>query len=235
MLIKQASQILQRTPTHIRRMAKAGHLRWHRLDSGRIDYFDEDVYALAGSINSKRPAARLCVTYYRVSGRSVESRERMAIQQELVDQWCMSRGLSIDRSYEDWAHSSEWSLDGRPGLWALLRDAMAGRIRWLVVESPSRLARFGIEFIEGLLMHYGVELFYLNRGEERPVYLDERQGDIMNLIKGVVVKRLGDLGEALPQPPAREKRPGRLISANGKVTVRRRKGPAEGDGLADLV
>lgn len=137
----------------------------------------------------------------------------MAEQQKIVHAWCAARGLSVDRQYEDWAPSTEYSLEERPGLHLLLQDIIQRRVSAVVVETPDRLARIGRELIEQLCRYYGVQLVYVNKAIQRPEYLAEQEADIYRLLQKAKIDRLEDVGvEKLPKPSKPKlKDPGKIV------------------------
>jgi DNA invertase Pin-like site-specific DNA recombinase len=137
----------------------------------------------------------------------------MAEQQRILHSWCSARGLSIDRQYEDWAPSTEYSLEERPGLHLLLQDIIQKRVSAVVVETPDRLARIGRELIEQLCRYYGVQLVYVNKVIQKPEYLAEQEADLHRLLKKAKIDRLSDVGvETLPVPKRPKlKDPGKIV------------------------
>jgi DNA invertase Pin-like site-specific DNA recombinase len=137
----------------------------------------------------------------------------MAEQQKILHGWCSARGLAVDRIYEDWAPSTEYSLEERPGLHLLLQDIIQRRVSAVVVETPDRLARIGRELIEQLCRYYGVQLVYVNKAIQRPEYLAEQEADIYRLLQKAKIDRLEDVGvEKLPKPSKPKlKDPGKIV------------------------
>ena len=68
-------------------------------------------------------------------GQAVQMRGKvMAEQQRILHSWCSARGLSVDRQYEDWAPSTEYSLEERPGLHLLLQDIIQKILQGMPIE-----------------------------------------------------------------------------------------------------
>lgn len=203
-------QVLGKSYPTVRRWADKGLIRTTKLDSGQVMYWDEDVWSLIGKKTSRES---LIAVYTRVTGTTESSRRLMAEQQGLIRKWCAARGLVIDRLYEDWAPSTEYSLTERPGLHLMLQDIIQRRIVAVIVEGPDRLARIGVEIIEQLCRYYGVNLLYLNRAIVRPEYLQEQEKDIALLLERAGVDRLGGPeGGPLPKPKRPKlKDPGRIV------------------------
>lgn len=194
----------------LRKWGSKGKIRRFKNDEGKWIYNDDDVYALIGKRVSKDSWV---VTYCRVAGTTESDRKLMAEQQKILHLWCAARGLSIDHGYEDWAPSTEYSLQERPGLHQLLQDIIQKRVSAVVVETPDRIARLGRELIEQLCRYYGVQLVYVNKTIQRPEYLAEQEADLVRLLKKAKIDRLEELGEQLPKPKKPKLvDPGKIVS-----------------------
>lgn len=203
-------QVLGKSYSTVRRWADKGRIRTTKLENGHIMYWDEDVWAMIGKKISKES---LVTVYSRVAGTTESDRRLMAEQQRLLHAWCSARGLQVDRLYEDWAPSTEYSIEERPGLHLLLQDIIQKRVEAVIVETPDRLARIGRELIEQLCRYYGVQLVYVNKAIQRPEYLAEQEKDLERLLKKAKIERLGDLGvDHLPKPKKPKlKDPGKIV------------------------
>lgn len=203
-------QVLGKSYATVRRWADKGRIRTTKLENGHIMYWDEDVWAMIGKKISKESLVTL---YCRVAGTGESDRKLMAEQQKILHAWCSARGLAVDRIYEDWAPSTEYSLEERPGLHLLLQDIIQRRVSAVIVETPDRIARLGRELIEQICRYYGVQLVYVNKVIQRPEYLAEQEGDIHRLLKRAKIERLSDVGvETLPTPKKPKlKDPGKIV------------------------
>lgn len=210
MYIDEALPLLGISYNTLKAWAKQGRVRRWKEEGGRWIYNDDDVYALIGKKISKD---NWVATYCRVAGTEEADRRLMADQQKLVHAWCAARGLSVDKQYEDWAPSTEYSLQERPGLHLLLQDIIQKRIQAVVVETPDRLARVGRELIEQICRYYGVQLVYVNRAIIRPEYLAEQEADLVRLLKKAKIDRLEGLDNTLPKPTKPKlKDPGKIVA-----------------------
>lgn len=203
-------QVLGKSYATVRRWADKGRIRTTKLENGHIMYWDEDVWAMIGKKISRESLVTL---YTRVAGTGESDRKLMAEQQKILHSWCSARGLAVDRIYEDWAPSTEYSLEERPGLHLLLQDIIQRRVSAVIVETPDRLARLGRELIEEICRYYGVQLVYVNKAIQRPEYLAEQEADLHRLLKKAKIERLEEVGvETLPQPKRPKlKRPGKIV------------------------
>lgn len=203
-------QVLNKSYSTVRRWADKGLIRTTKLENGVILYWDEDVWMMIGKKIAK---SQWVAVYSRVTGTGESDRKLMAEQQRLLHAWCAARGLTVDKLYEDWAPSTEYSLEERPGLHLLLQDIIQRRIQAVVVETPCRLARIGRELIEQLCRYYGVQLVYVNKAIQRPEYLAEQEADIYRLLQKAKIDRLEEVGvETLPKPTKPKlKDPGKIV------------------------
>jgi predicted site-specific integrase-resolvase len=210
MYANEAIDLLGCSYNGLRKWGSTGRIRRFKNEKGQWIYNDDDVYAMIGKRVSKE--SLVCV-YTRVAGTTESDRMLMAEQQKIVHAWCAARGLSVDRQYEDWAPSTEYSLEERPGLHLLLQDIIQRRVSAVVVETPDRLARIGRELIEQLCRYYGVQLVYVNKAIQRPEYLAEQEADIYRLLQKAKIDRLEDVGvEKLPKPSKPKlKDPGKIV------------------------
>ena len=210
MYANEAIDLLGCSYNGLRKWGSRGKIRRWKDDYGKWIYNDDDVWAMIGKRVSKES---LITTYCRVAGTTESDRKVMAEQQRILHSWCSARGLSIDRQYEDWAPSTEYSLEERPGLHLLLQDIIQKRVSAVVVETPDRLARIGRELIEQLCRYYGVQLVYVNKVIQKPEYLAEQEADLHRLLKKAKIERLAEVGvETLPVPTKRKlKDPGKIV------------------------
>jgi predicted site-specific integrase-resolvase len=210
MYIDEALKVLGISYNTLKSWAKQGRIRRVKEDGGRWIYNDSDVYAQIGKQLAKD---HWVVTYSRVPGTTESDRELMTQQRLRLQDWCTARGLTPDQAYEDWAPSTEYSLEQRPGLHLLLQDVIQGRVSAVVADTPDRITRVGVEIFSEIFRYYGVELIYLNRTISRPEYLAEQESDLLRLLKRAKVERLDRLGaetRAVPKKP-KLKDPGKIV------------------------
>ena len=210
MYTKEAKKLLGVSFNTLKGWVAKGRLKYYKLESGLLVWDDTDVWALVGK---KLVKENWIVTYSRVAGTTESDRIVMSGQNLRILDWCTARGLSPDRAYEDWAPSTEYSLEKRPGLHQLLQDVIQGRVSAIVIDSPDRLARFGIEMYTSLFKYYGVEFFMLNRVIARPEYLAEQERDLARLLKKAGVERLDQLAAEVKPSPKKPKLkdPGKIV------------------------
>lgn len=211
MYVREAMKVLGCSYSTVRRYAERGRLRTTKMPSGYINYWDDDVYALLGK---KMIRSNWTVAYCRVSGVGMESRKLMLEQQQRIRAWCLQRGASLDKMYDDWAPATDFSLDSRPGLHELIQDVIKKRVSLIIVETPDRLARVGWELFPAWFKYYGVEVVVIDQAISIPEYRKEQEQDLANLLLKAGVSRLDQLGaDQLPVPRKKEKRqhPGKIV------------------------
>jgi len=210
MYTQEALELLGCSYNTLKTWAKKGRVRYEKLPDGRRLYNDTDVYAMIGKRLIKD---NWTVTYSRVNSTTESGRQLMADQQAMLSMWAAAKGMTIDKSYEDWAPSTEYGIGDRPGMHQLLQDVIQKRVGVLIIETPDRLARMGLEIFMTLFRYYGVDTVILNHAIKRPEYLLEQEQDLMRILKKAGVDRLDKLGalDGLPEPKKiKIKHPGKI-------------------------
>jgi excisionase family DNA binding protein len=219
MWIKEAAEVSGLSVSTIVRRIKDGRIRSTKMPNGKWMCWDDDVYALIGR---KLIRENWTVLYTRVNGTTESSQRLMKEQQELLLNWCLQRGMTVDKVYEDWVPSTDFRVERRPGIHALLQDIIKKRVSVVIVETSDRLARVGFSLFPALLRYYGVELVVVNKAIQKEAYLKEQEGDLAFLLQQAKVDRVGTLaGDPLPKPKKEirtkgdrsqwEKHPGKIV------------------------
>lgn len=205
----EAIQIIGCSWSTLRRYVKQGMIRYTDLPNGKRMYWDDDVYAIVGKRLSRENNVAL---YARVNRKNQESVEAMEKQQRFAYEWCALRGLKLDRVYEDWAPSTKFSHEDRPGLHSLLQDVFKKKVGVVVVETLDRFARVGGELFRELLRYYGVELVVINEVIKDPFYQREQEEDLAWILQQAGVERLDKLeGERKRPVVKRAEHPGKVF------------------------
>jgi putative resolvase len=205
----EALEVLGCSISTFKRYVKAGKIRYDQVGN-RYLYWDDDVYKLKGKHLVR---GHWTVAYCRVTGTTESSRRLMLQQQQRVRNWCLQRGISLEKLYDDWAPATDFSLDWRPGLHELIQDVIKKKISVIIVETPDRLARVGWELFPAWFRYYGVEVVVIDSAISIPEYQQEQERDLANLLLKAGVSRIDQLGaEVLPVPKKKEKRehPGKI-------------------------
>lgn len=196
MTYKEALKILGVSYSTLQRYVKRGLIRRYRYEMphmrGRMNYWDEDVYALVGR---KWTEENLIVGYVRVKGRSKQDLEKLQEQKEMMRQFCTRRGIALERVYEDIGPGTDFSADRRPGLHDLMQDILNNKVQALVVDRVDRLSRVGQELWSLWFRYNKCDLVIMNPALEDPYYQEEQSGDLATLIQRAGLERSGDLLE----------------------------------------
>ena len=210
MWAKEAMEVLSCSYNTLKAWTKKGRIRYSEDAKGRKMYWDDDIYALLGRRLVKENWA---VAYCRVAGTTESDRVLMQRQQQLVRNWCIQRGISLEKLYDDWCPATDFSMDWRPGLHDLIQDVIKKKVSVIIVETPDRLARVGWELFPAWFKYYGVEVIVINSAISVPEYQQEQEKDLTNLLLKAGVDRLDKLGgEQLPVPKKKQRRehPGKI-------------------------
>jgi len=129
---------------------------WEHYRQGKIPgaYQLESGTIIVPELSSKQ---EFIVTYARIS--SSKSKNKLEQQSERLIQFCNARGWQTHLNLKEIGSGLN---DSRPKLNKVLSE---GKLSKLVVEHKSRLARFGVKYIELLCQHIGCELIILNQQE----------------------------------------------------------------------
>ncbi len=148
---RKASELLDYTPDHLRKLANEGKIEYIRTGGGHRRYDVE------GYIKSKSQSiATVC--YCRVS--STKQRDDLERQVEY-----MRRIYPSAEVIRDIGSGINFK---RKGLRTLLERLMQGDKLQVVIAHRDRLARFGIELIQYLIEQNGGELVVLDQTEHSP-------------------------------------------------------------------
>lgn len=194
MLYREAMRILGVSYGTLQRYVKRGLIRTYTYQTpklmGKKNYWDDDVYALVGHKLQRKAGAREIAAYFRVNRNTKEGQARMQEQKRTVTGFCAARGISIDRTYEDWASSVESESDRRPGWHQLLQDVMKGDVAALVIETRCRLSRFAWGEIEQIFKYHQCDIIVVNRVVDDLFYRDEQSEDLARQIEFLKMDRM---------------------------------------------
>lgn len=161
---RKASELLDYTPDHLRRLANAGKIDTIRTGGGHRRYDVE------GYIKSKSNLSIVTVCYCRVS--STKQRDDLERQVEYM------RGIYPEAEViRDIGSGLNFK---RKGLKALLERLMQGDKLQVVIAHRDRLARFGIDLIRHLIELNGGELVVLDQTEHSPQ--EELTSDLLTIL-----------------------------------------------------
>lgn len=145
------------------------------------EYDDDSVYALIGQKQIKNN--RKIVSYSRVSTQN--QKEQLKEQTIRIYDSCISRGLTLNKQYEE--IKSSMSGD-RPKLQELIREVITGNIELVVIENKDRLVRFGFDILEQIFKYYNTKILVLNDSLENKTYEQELTDDLISIIHYFTMK-----------------------------------------------
>lgn len=161
----------------------AGKIRITKLENGRNDYSDEDVYRLA---NKSRE--RISVIYSRVS--TAKQKNDLQNQKEMLTTFCINSGIQIDRSFED--ISSGISFEKRKDFFKMLDLILAYKVDKVVIMHKDGISRVGFELFKHLFAKFGTEIIVVSGiGSEK---LDDQEifEEIVSLLNCYSMKSSSD-------------------------------------------
>ena len=187
----EAMDVLGISYSTLKRYVKRGLIRTslYQVSNklGKMNYWDEDVYAMVGR---RLESESKIVAYFRISLRP-GSAERLQSQKDLVNKFCLARGITIDEVYEDKNVSgAEPHFKKRPAYHKLLQEVIKGNIRAIVVETPCRLSSFFFDEFEEICKYHGCDILVLNKVIEDPFYQEEQSEDIALVMAKAKMSRL---------------------------------------------
>jgi putative resolvase len=145
----------------VRRWEREGRIQARRGPSGQR-YFDEsDV----GKVFRPGFDERSCktVVYCRVS--SAGRKDDLASQVTAMERFCLARGLRVD----EWLTEIGGGMDLTRRTFVAVMDAIErGEIATLVIAHQDRLARFGVDYLEGVATKNDCEVVVANQQSLSP-------------------------------------------------------------------
>lgn len=181
-----ARQILNVSYNTLRVWRQKGLLRVTVKGYNRVDYWEEDIYAMMGHMLNLKAGV---VVYTRVATNKIEDQQLMVKQREVCLAWLRKRRVEPKRIIEDWGRAIDTDPKSRPGLADLRRLIVTRQVGLILVETRDRLLRSGFEFFEELCQDYGVQLQVINPIVNRPEYHKEQEVDLRLLAERLIKER----------------------------------------------
>ena len=185
----EACDLLNISHSTLKRWAKQGKIRSSLDERGRLVYWEDDVYKMIGR---KVLRSNWTVLYVRVPSMRTEHQIQMKEQIEILTQYALKNGHSVDKVYADYCPSTEWSYEKRPAIYEMLQDIMDKNVLTVIVESKDRIAAVGSEMLPFFFKHFAVETIIVNRGIPRKIHSDELASDLTHFLSEVAATIKGD-------------------------------------------
>lgn len=152
------------------RWIKEGKVEHTRTASGGVRIIEDEA----------QPLDPIVATYARVS--SSENKDNLTRQQQRLLDFCSAKGWKVEKQISEIASGLN---DARPKLEKLLLDPS---IELIVVEHKDRLARFGLNYIEKLLLMQNRKIIYINQSMDQKEDLME---DFVSIITSFCARLYG--------------------------------------------
>ena len=164
---------------------KAGRLHPIRNQvNRRILYQEAEVLALLGS---KLKQTRQVILYCRsavlgsTGSRVPAVRDRLAEQVDRLSSYCVHAGIRVDETITDIGPGNGDKL--LPGLDRLIEKVLRHEVSLIVVETPDRLARWGMgKILERFLAWHGAQLHVASPCLTRNEYREEVKQDLAEVL-----------------------------------------------------
>ena len=152
---------------------KVGKLRVTKLHNGHYDYNADDVYQLMNGDQQ-----RMNIIYSRVS--TYKQKDDLKNQENLLKQFCLNQGLTINRSYKD--ISSGISFEDRKEFFELLDLIMDYKVDKVIITYKDRLSRIGFDLFKTLFEKFGTEIVVVSEIGNEKLDSEEVSDDIIALL-----------------------------------------------------
>lgn len=160
------------TQKTLRSWDRSGKLTPIKLESGHRRYTDDHLIKVKG-ISKKK----ISVIYCRESTRAQKSSLERQIERTM--EFCVARGLSIDKIFSDYGSGLNYN---RKGLLDLLKLITSNTIEELVIYHKDRLVRFGFEIFEELCRIHNVKLIVIDDASTTKTREQELADDVISII-----------------------------------------------------
>lgn len=181
MKAKNVLKMLDITRPTLCKYVKLGIIKVKKLKNGLYDYEDESVYEFIG-LKKERHNTQI-VSYARVS--TQKQKEQLKEQSHRIYESCISRGIKLDKQYEDIKSGISFK---RQGFQKLCEEIIRGNVELLVIENQDRLLRFGYEIFEGFFKYFGCKILVLNDTISNKSYEQELTEDLISIIRYFSIK-----------------------------------------------
>src|SRR5699024_2222299 len=151
----------------------AGKIRVTQLHNGHYDYNNDDVYQLMNGDQQ-----RMNIIYSRVSNH--KQKNDLQNQENLLQQFCLNQGLTINRSYKDIA--SGISFEDRKEFFELLDLILDYKIDKVIITHKDRLSRVCFDLFKTLFDKFGAEIVVISETGNEKLDSEEVFEEIVSLL-----------------------------------------------------
>ena len=151
----------------------AGKIRVTQLHNGHYDYNNDDVYQLMNGDQQ-----RMNIIYSRVS--THKQKNDLQNQENLLKQFCLNQGLTINRSYKDIA--SGISFEDRKEFFELLDLILDYKVDKVIIAHKDRLSRVGFDLFKTLFDKFGAEIVVISETGNEKLDSEEVFEEIVSLL-----------------------------------------------------
>ena len=125
----------------------------------------------------------MIISYSRVSTQA--QKEQLIEQTNRIYNSCVSRGLTLDKQFED----VRSGMDSNRSSFKQILNLVSNReVELLIVENKDRLVRFGFETLEYIFKLFGTKILVLNDIVENKSYEQELTSDLVSVIHYFTMK-----------------------------------------------
>ena len=181
MKAKQVMSKLNITRPTLCKYVKQGTLKVHKLSNGRYDYDEDSVYAFLGIKHKK--LTKFNISYSRVSTQS--QREHLKDQSNRIYESCISRGIRLDKQFEDIKSGMDAN---RKGFQSVIDLVVQGKVDLLIIENKDRLTRFNFDALEYIFKCFGTKIIVLNDTLDNKSCEQELTEDLISIIHYFTMK-----------------------------------------------
>lgn len=143
------------------------------------------LYDIDSIIQNADDHKRKNVIYGRVQENQNQSKE-LNMQIELIKQYMLSKGVSVDDVYSDVASGLN---ENRDGFNSLLEQVFKKEIDTVYVTYRDRLTRFGFDYFSKIFSYFGTKIVVLdNKEETNALYQKELTDDLVTLMRSYSTK-----------------------------------------------
>lgn len=180
----KANQVLEKlniTRPTLCKYVKQGYIKVTKLPNGHYDYDKDSVYKFLGLKHNKPD--KINVSYSRISTQS--QIDQLKDQTKRIYESCISRGIQLDKQFEDVKSGMDANCKGFQSLVDLV---IQGKVDLLIVENKDRLTRFNFDTLEHIFKCFGTRILVLNDALDNKSYEQELTDDLISIIHYFTMK-----------------------------------------------